>query len=180
MEQIFLKKRLIFCRRKKYQRCLRKQLFVIYLLFSKMCHFPPRKRQHSVDSGRAIRASHASTFSSLDFVKFLLPDTGVDFRGNSPTRRISSVSFSPLKMHISTTLSLTSHAVLEISAKSAGAAFSRGATLSRQLCLFEYVADCRRACLLVERMHPLTLNSPPVPTRSTNTYTIQSLRSKRF
>ena len=42
-----------------------------------MCHFPPRKRQHSVDSGRAIRASHASTFSSLDFVKFLLPDTVV-------------------------------------------------------------------------------------------------------
>ena len=83
-------------------------------------------------------------------------------------------------MHISTTLSLTSDAVLEISAKSAGAAFSRGATLSRQLCLFEYVADCRGACLLVKRMHPLTLNSPPVPTRSTNTYTIQSLRSKRF
>ena len=26
-------KRLIFCRRKKYQRCLRKQLFVIYLFF---------------------------------------------------------------------------------------------------------------------------------------------------
>ena len=62
-----------------------------------MCRFPPRKRQHSVDSGRAIRASQASTFSSLDFVKFLLPDTGVDFRGNSPTRRISSFSFPPLK-----------------------------------------------------------------------------------
>ena len=42
-----------------------------------MCRFPPRKRQHSVDSGRAIRASQASTFSSLDFVKFLLPDTVV-------------------------------------------------------------------------------------------------------
>ena len=62
-----------------------------------MCRFPPRKRQHSVDSGRAIRASQASTFSSLDFVKFLLPDTGVDFRGNSPTRRISSFSFPSLK-----------------------------------------------------------------------------------
>ena len=131
-----------------------------------MCRFPQRKRQHSVDSGRAIRSFTASTFSSLDFVKFLFPDTGVDFRGNSPTRRISSVSFPPLKMHISTTLSLTSHAVLEISAKTAGAAFSRGATLSRQLCLFEYVADCRRACLLVKRMHPLTLNSPPIPSRS--------------
>ena len=42
-----------------------------------MCRFPPRKRQHSVDSGRAIRSSQASTFSSLDFVKFLLPDTVV-------------------------------------------------------------------------------------------------------
>ena len=145
-----------------------------------MCRFPPRKRQHSVDSGRAIRSSQASTFSSLDFVKFLLPDTGADFRGNSPSAAYRRFRFPLWKMHISTTLSLTSDAVLEISAKSAGAAFSRGATLSRQLCLFEYVADCRRACLLVKRMHPLTLNSPPVPTRSTNTYTIQSLRSKRF
>ena len=62
-----------------------------------MCHFPPRKRQHSVDSGRAIRASQASTFSSLDFVKFLLPDTGVDFWTNSPTRRISSFPFPSVK-----------------------------------------------------------------------------------
>ena len=62
-----------------------------------MCHFPPRKRQHSVDSGRAIRASQASTFSSLDFVKFLLPDTGVDFRGNAPTRHISSFPFPTVK-----------------------------------------------------------------------------------
>ena len=62
-----------------------------------MCRFPPRKRQHSVDSGRAIRASQASTFSSLDFVKFLLPDTGVDFRGNAPTRHISSFPFPSVK-----------------------------------------------------------------------------------
>ena len=127
-----------------------------------MCRFPQRKRQHSVDSGRAIRSFTASTFSSLDFVKFLLPDTGADFRGNSPTRRISSVSFPPLKMHISTTLSLTSHAVLEISAKTAGAAFSRGVTQSRQLCLFEYVAHCRRAFVIVAPLHPLILNSPPI------------------
>ena len=62
-----------------------------------MCRFPPRVWQHSVDSARAIRSSQASTFSSLDFVKFLLPDTGVDFRGNSPTRRISSSPFPSVK-----------------------------------------------------------------------------------
>ena len=62
-----------------------------------MCRFPLKKRQHSVDSGRAIRASQASTFSSLDFVKFLLPDTGADFRGNAPTRRISSFPFPSVK-----------------------------------------------------------------------------------
>ena len=66
--------------KKNCLRCLRKHLCNIYLFISKMCRFPPRVWQHSVDSARAIRSSQASTFSSLHFVKFLLPDTGADFR----------------------------------------------------------------------------------------------------
>ena len=62
-----------------------------------MCRFPPRKRQHSVDSRRAIRASQASTFSSLDFVKFLLPDTVVvgTTKGSPPIKRLNKESMYP-------------------------------------------------------------------------------------
>ena len=69
------KKRLIFCRQQKIIADVCETFSREFFIFQKCVGFPQRKRQHSIDSGRAIRLSRTSTCSCLDFVKFILHDT---------------------------------------------------------------------------------------------------------